>query len=176
MNADDGHQPSRPIPGAGTAEREIPVRFSLAPLRQDGPDSLTPNPATGILRVNLTRIDAAIQNACHQTVTHVADDLFRAAALESADLFPPSANQIGSWSPSALPVFLTLQTETSGLRTVIAELGTRLRKPYVLISPTAKLLTATSHELLAHDGAALARRSFGHNAGRPGTLICADKR
>ncbi len=53
-----------------------------------------------------------------------------------------------------MPVILTIQQNSQELRAVIAELGLRLRRPYILIGPTNHHLDAHCHELLAHAGAA----------------------
>jgi hypothetical protein len=64
-----------------------------------------------------------------------------------------NTRQIGAWSADAVPVLLTIQNDPDELRRVIAELGTRLRHPYILLSPTNRHLTARCVELLADAGA-----------------------
>lgn len=64
-----------------------------------------------------------------------------------------ATRQIGSWSVAAVPVLLTLPAEALGLRRVIAELSARLRRPYILLAPTSRHLTASGLELLADAGA-----------------------
>src|SRR5574341_298363 len=61
----------------------------------------------------------------------------------------PSTHQIGSWSAAAVPVLLTIQADPDNLRGVIAELAARLRRPYILLVPTSRHLTAAALELLA---------------------------
>ncbi|HYG35789.1 MAG TPA: hypothetical protein VEC99_13445, partial [Clostridia bacterium] len=61
--------------------------------------------------------------------------------------------QIGSWSTEAVPAILTLQSELSAFRRVVAELVARLRQPFILLAPTADLLDATAKELMAGVGA-----------------------
>jgi len=62
--------------------------------------------------------------------------------------------QIGSWSADAASAIFTIQSDPYDLRTVIAELGLRLQRPYILLAPTSDLLNAKSQELLAHAKAA----------------------
>lgn len=65
----------------------------------------------------------------------------------------PNTRQIGAWSAAAVPVLLTLPGHPDDLRQVAAELGTRLRRPYLLLAPTSRHLTAVCLELLADAGA-----------------------
>jgi hypothetical protein len=58
--------------------------------------------------------------------------------------------QIGSWPESAVPVFLTIQTEPGDLRAAINELGVRHQDPFILLVPTAAHLKFACRELLAH--------------------------
>src|SRR5262249_50623196 len=73
------------------------------------------------------------------------------------DLTPPSTLQFGSWSSDDVPIILTLQTVGRAFRNVIAELGLCLGRPYILFAPTASMMNASSHELLAHAKAAFFR-------------------
>ena len=63
--------------------------------------------------------------------------------------------QIGAWSADAVPVLLTIQNDYAPFCNVIAQLGVRLKRPFILLSPTAKLLNTCSIELLAHTRSAL---------------------
>src|SRR5437016_794604 len=58
--------------------------------------------------------------------------------------------QIGSWSSDTVPVILTIQWNGHELPAVIAELALRLKRPFILLSPTNTHLTAHCQELLAH--------------------------
>ena len=67
-----------------------------------------------------------------------------------SDLPPPNTHQLGSWSTDAVPVILTFQNDYDELRSVISELGMRLRqKPFILLAPSSQFFTATCQELLA---------------------------
>jgi hypothetical protein len=66
------------------------------------------------------------------------------------DLHLRHTAQIGSWSADAVPAILTIQSESHSLRSVICELVARLRRKFVLLSPTSNHLDATCHELLAN--------------------------
>ncbi len=69
--------------------------------------------------------------------------------------FPlPHTTQIGGWSTDSVPAILTIQNEADEFRSVLAELVARLRRPFILLSPTTAHLTATCQELLANAGAA----------------------
>jgi hypothetical protein len=72
-----------------------------------------------------------------------------------AELGLDHTRQIGSWSADAVPVLLTLPTETNQLRSVIAQLAARLRQPFILLVPTNRLVEANCTELLAHAGAGI---------------------
>ena len=61
--------------------------------------------------------------------------------------------QIGTWSADAVPVILTIQSSISHLQSAICQLSTRLRRAYILFSPTTENLNATSQEFLASAGA-----------------------
>ena len=61
--------------------------------------------------------------------------------------------QIGSWSTESVPVILTIQTQPERFRAVLAELGNRLRRRFILLAPTPDLLDAVGQELLANAGA-----------------------
>lgn len=63
--------------------------------------------------------------------------------------------QVGAWSAAAVPVFLTLENDPEGLRQVAAELGARLRRPYILLTPTMGAVAAATLELLDGAGAEL---------------------
>jgi len=66
----------------------------------------------------------------------------------------PNTQQIGSWSAEAIPVILTIQANEYELRHVIAELGQRFQRPFILFSPTSDNIDAAGQELLAHTRAA----------------------
>ncbi len=71
-----------------------------------------------------------------------------------AELGLPSTLQIGAWSADAVPVILTIQSESNVFRHVIAELVARLGRPFILLAPTSLHMTANCDELLAHAKAA----------------------
>src|SRR5438132_923066 len=48
--------------------------------------------------------------------------------------------QIGAWSAQAVPVILTIQHDRHELLAVIAQLALRLRRPFILVSPTGQNL------------------------------------
>jgi hypothetical protein len=89
--------------------------------------------------------------------TKLARALCRALGLDPkiADLNLYQTWQIGSWSADAVPVILTIQNSEGGLRHVIAELAARLRRKFILLTPTNSNLDAVCHELLANAEAAL---------------------
>ncbi len=88
--------------------------------------------------------------------TKLARALCHAFGLDAktADFGLFNTAQIGSWSCDAVPVILTMQRNSHELRAVIAELGLRLHRPYILLGPTNHHLDAHCQELLAHAGAA----------------------
>ncbi len=61
----------------------------------------------------------------------------------------PETMQFGAWSSDQVPVILTIQSQPQVFRTVIGELATRLRRPFILFGPTAGHLNAECQELLA---------------------------
>jgi len=73
----------------------------------------------------------------------------------ATDLHSPLTWQIGVKFASAVPVVLTIQTEREDFRNVIAGLATRLRQPFILLTPTSRHWDATSGELLASARAGL---------------------
>lgn len=64
-----------------------------------------------------------------------------------------ATRQIGSWSAEAVPVILTIQNTPAAFRRIVLELAARMRQPFILWSPTAAQLDATSQELLGQVGA-----------------------
>jgi hypothetical protein len=66
---------------------------------------------------------------------------------------PAKTRQIGSFSGAALPVVLTIQNERHEFRSAVAETVAALRRPFVLLAPTARLIDIRSQELLASCGA-----------------------
>jgi hypothetical protein len=62
--------------------------------------------------------------------------------------------QVGSWSADNVPVILTIQLDTGSFRSVIKELNSDLRRPYILLAPTATYLDANCQTLLAPYSAA----------------------
>lgn len=90
----------------------------------------------------------------------LARNLCRALGFDprSAEFPLYNTRQIGSWSASAVPVFLSIQTEPEDLRSTIIELAFRLqslftRNPFILLSPTAAHLNANCPELLSRANA-----------------------
>ena len=65
-----------------------------------------------------------------------------------------NTQQIGSWSPSAIPVILTIQLEPFQFRNAVAELVAQLRQPFILLAPTTGYLDAHCQTLQAGVGAA----------------------
>ena len=80
----------------------------------------------------------------------------RALGLDtkSAALALHTAAQIGSWSADAVPVILSIQTDRFVFRSVLAELGMRLRRRFILLAPTSTHMTVHCDELLDHAKAA----------------------
>jgi hypothetical protein len=72
-----------------------------------------------------------------------------------AELGLPSTWQVGAWSADSVPVILTIQSCRAGLRRVVADLVARLRKRFILLTPTARLPDVPALERLAGAGAAL---------------------
>ncbi len=70
-----------------------------------------------------------------------------------ADLRLPETFQVGAWSADLVPVILTIQFDSRTFRSVIAELGSSLRRPYILLAPTAGHMDANCQALLARDSA-----------------------
>jgi hypothetical protein len=63
-----------------------------------------------------------------------------------------NTHQIGIWSASAVPVILTIQSERPQLPTIISQLSSRLRRPFILLAPTSENLDALAQEFLANAG------------------------
>jgi len=61
----------------------------------------------------------------------------------------PETMQFGSWSSDQVPMILTIQSDPHVFRSVITELATRLRRPFILLAPTADQLNAECQELVA---------------------------
>ena len=57
--------------------------------------------------------------------------------------------QIGSWSSDAVPVFLSIQTERQDLNHAVTHLAATLREKFILLTPTKRLLTADTQQMLA---------------------------
>jgi predicted DNA-binding protein YlxM (UPF0122 family) len=72
---------------------------------------------------------------------------------KTAQLGLPHTRQIGSWSAAAIPAIFTVAAKTPDFRHIAAELGARLRQPFILLGPTAAGVSASSQELLANFGA-----------------------
>jgi hypothetical protein len=89
--------------------------------------------------------------------TKLARALCRALSLDLkiADLNLYQTWQIGSWSADAVPVILTIQNSEGGLRHIIAQLSARLRRKFILLTPTNSNLDAVCQELLANAEAAV---------------------
>jgi hypothetical protein len=87
----------------------------------------------------------------------LAREICRALSLNSrlVELAPDNTIQIGSWSADAVPVALTFQNDYVDLENVVAQLGMRLQRPFILLAPTTELVTAECNELLAHAKSAL---------------------
>jgi hypothetical protein len=66
-----------------------------------------------------------------------------------AELGLPATAQIGSWSADAVPVVLSVQDGRSQFRFVMAKLAARLRRPFILLTPTSQHLDAHGTELLS---------------------------
>jgi hypothetical protein len=69
---------------------------------------------------------------------------------QRADLPLPETVQVGAWSSAAVPAVLTIRNHPEAFRRVIAELYTRLQRPFILLAPTALNLDAHAQELLTH--------------------------
>src|SRR6267142_4672979 len=88
--------------------------------------------------------------------TKLGRALCQALGLDTkiAKLPLPGTRQIGCWSADAVPVILTIQWKSQAFRSVIAELGFRLGRPFILLGPTNAYMDANCDELLAHARAA----------------------
>jgi hypothetical protein len=71
-------------------------------------------------------------------------------AVKGGALPLPGTVQIGAYGSAAVPVILTIQTEPSDFRGVVAELAARLRGPFILFAPTSRFVDGTCQELLAN--------------------------
>jgi hypothetical protein len=125
---------STPAPGSPAAERIVAV------CRCDSPDCadipLTPAEIE-IWELHWSRLGRSLCDAL---------DL-----MPQEDEFPfYNTLQIGSWPESAVPVFLTIQSEPADLRAAINELGVRHQDPFILLVPTAAHLKFACRELLTH--------------------------
>ncbi len=69
---------------------------------------------------------------------------------QMVEFYLPPTRQIGSWSSDCVPVILTIQCETDAFHLVIAALGNRLRRPFILFAPTNLHIDAHAQELLAN--------------------------
>ena len=101
--------------------------------------------------------------------------LARVFLLESKTAAFNLANvrQIGSWSAAAVPVLLCIPDTDMAFRRCVLELATRLRQPFILLTPTATHCDAAAQELLAQAGAGFfplaAQVAFGPNGGMRAT-------
>jgi hypothetical protein len=73
--------------------------------------------------------------------------------VKNVELNLNATRQIGSWSPHAVPVILTIQHTSFEFARAVAALVARLREPFILLSPSARHLDARGKELLANIGA-----------------------
>jgi len=67
----------------------------------------------------------------------------------------PGTVQIGAWTDQAIPVILTVHWDGEGFRHVIAELAIRLRKGFLLLSPTMRFVNGPIFERVASVGAGI---------------------
>jgi hypothetical protein len=104
--------------------------------------------------------------------TRLARALCQALELDSrlAPLNFVNTFQIGCWSADAIPVILTIQSESRALRLVISELIARLRRKFILLTPTHKNYDAHIQELLANAQAAIFPLNSTVTLGRDGQL------
>ncbi len=81
--------------------------------------------------------------------------LCRALSLESrpVDLGFRGTRQIGAWSAGLVPVILALERGTEAFELVASQAAARLRRPLLLLTPTARWVTATLLERLNGFGA-----------------------
>jgi hypothetical protein len=70
------------------------------------------------------------------------------------DLGIPNTIQFGSFSADAVPVILSIQTDSHVFRRVVAELVATLNAPFILFSPTSDYFDARSQSLLSRVNAA----------------------
>ena len=66
----------------------------------------------------------------------------------------PNTFQVGAWSAEVVPVILTLQVFSDAFRATVAELTSTLRRPFILLAPTATHLDAPCQAMLENHGAA----------------------
>jgi hypothetical protein len=85
---------------------------------------------------------------------------------------PPWTWQIGEWPSAQLPVMLTIQNERNEFRHVVAELVSRLRNPFLLLTPGNRHLTAEQIQLMASVNAASVALENLLAVGRNGQLHC----
>jgi len=103
----------------------------------------------GIHDLELTRADIILWRLNWQKLGRAICQAFGLAS-KYAKFGPAGTAQIGTWSADAVPVILTIQWNGHELPAVIAELALRLKRPFILLSPTNTHLTAHCQELLAH--------------------------
>jgi hypothetical protein len=72
-----------------------------------------------------------------------------------ADLGLHNTRQVGCWPPGAVPAFMTIQDEPLDFRHAVEGLVARLPGPFILLSPTNRLVDAVSTSLLARARAGL---------------------
>lgn len=87
--------------------------------------------------LNLSKLGRAIANAFDCNAKEIGFPL-------------QGTRQVAAFGNAALPVVLTIQRDPQELRDVIAQLGIRLRKGFVLLIPTSRLVDATVVELLSN--------------------------
>jgi len=95
--------------------------------------------------------------ACyHLSWARLGHAICKALGLKAkpAEMALPATRQIGAWSADAVPVILTLQSQTADFRRVVTELVVRLGRRFVLLAPTATHFDVASQELLSRADAA----------------------
>ena len=74
--------------GHGDPGKPEATHITLEPIRNDGPDSISPAGIPEIVTARLHRIEITAENAFHEVNSHEADDLFRCAAAEEKPAIP----------------------------------------------------------------------------------------
>jgi hypothetical protein len=68
--------------------------------------------------------------------------------VRDTDLGMPGARQIGAFSPTAVPVVLSIQDDRDDFRQALGGIVSRVGKPFILLAPTSGFLDAGALDML----------------------------